>query len=144
VRLLEQGADLALDGLRDAGGLSEILLARQLRPTELVSERIGGLDDAPVVDRAGRARGDAVHAIVALLRIDHVVGVVMRDGADRASRLAGVAANADLGVDEMLLLEGHAQLPSSRCLSPGSSDPQTPEQAARWIPGIGPRITCVS
>jgi hypothetical protein len=48
-------------------------------------------------------QGDAVHAAVALVRHDHIVVVVMRDGVHGAGRLAGVAANADLRVDQMLL-----------------------------------------
>jgi len=41
---------------------------------------------------------------VALLRIDHVIVGVMRHRADGAGLLTGVAADADLGIDEMLLL----------------------------------------
>ncbi len=105
VRLGEQRIDLVLDRLRRRrGGLADILLRRQLAPAELLVERIGARDHAPVVDRAGRAGRDAVHAEIALGGVDHVVAVVVRDRADRARRLAGIAADADLGIDEMLLL----------------------------------------
>ena len=79
-----------------------------MQPTELRVERIGlcPRNDPPVVDRARRAGCDAVHAEVALLGIDDVIVGVMRYRADRARRLASVAADADLGIDEVLLEEG--------------------------------------
>ena len=100
-------ADLVLERL-DRGArrraLRHLLLHRQLVPGELLVERIGArAHDAPVVDRAGRARRDAGHAAVADVGIDDVVAVVVRDRVDRARLLAGVAADADLGVDQVLL-----------------------------------------
>ena len=108
-RLLEQRPDLVLERL-DRGArrlaLRHLLLRRQLAPGELLGERVGPRHDAPVVDRAGRARRDAVHAVIADRGIDDVVVVVMRDGVDRARLLAGVAPDADLGIDQVLLFEG--------------------------------------
>ena len=86
-------------------GVAEIFLLRQFAPGILVIDRVRGLDHAPVVDRSGRARRDAIHAEIALLRIDHIVVGVMRDGADRTRRLARIAADADLGIDEVHLAE---------------------------------------
>ncbi len=77
----------------------------QFVPAELFLGAVG-LDArhrAPVVDRAGRARRDAGHAQVALVGIDDVVAIVVRDGLHRARGLAGVAADADLRVDQVLL-----------------------------------------
>ena len=108
-RLLEQRPDLVLERL-DRGArrlaLRHLLLHRQLAPGELLGERVGPRHDAPVVDRAGRARRDAVHAVIADRGIDDVVVVVMRDGVDRAGLLAGVAPDADLRIDQVLLLRG--------------------------------------
>ncbi|KAH1267930.1 hypothetical protein KXX48_000422, partial [Aspergillus fumigatus] len=55
------------------------------------------------VDRARRARRDAGHAAVAGVRAHDVVVVVVRDRVHGADGLAGVAADADLGVDQVLL-----------------------------------------
>ena len=57
---------------------------------------------APIVDAPGRARRNASHAEIADVRIDHIVARIMRDRANRARRLAGVAADADFGVDQVL------------------------------------------
>ena len=81
-----------------------VLLRRQRIPGELFVERVdlalGYLP--PVVDRAGGTRCDADIAPVALRGVDNVVARVMRDRVDRARLLAGVAANADLRVDQVL------------------------------------------
>ena len=88
------------------------LLGAQLRgqrvPLQLEFNTIGQRagHGAPVVNRAGGARRNARHAQIALVGVDDVVAVVVRDRVDGAGRLAGVAADADLGVDEMLLLGG--------------------------------------
>ena len=98
--------DLIVDRLcRCIGRVAEILLCRQLVPAVLLVDRECGIDNAPVVDRASRAGRDAIEAEIALLRIDDVVVGVVRDCADRARCLARVAADADLGIDEMLLFE---------------------------------------
>ena len=80
-------------------------LGGQFIPLQLFFQRIGLRPghDAPVVDRPGRARRDAGHAEVALVRVDYVVAVIVRDRLDRARSLTGVAAYADLGVDQVLL-----------------------------------------
>jgi len=105
-------------GLGFGGGLGGITAERgqllvtefdgQFVPFELFFDAVGlGLGHhAPVVDGAGGARRDAVHAEVAEIGLDHVVARVVGDGADRANRFAGVAANADFGVDDVLLEKG--------------------------------------
>ena len=124
-RLLEQRPDLVLERL-DRGArrlaLRHLLLHRQLVPGELLGERVGPRHDAPVVDRAGRARRDAVHAVIADRGIDDVVVVVMRDRVDRAGLLAGVAADADLRVDQVLLFEGSVHRGCIRQSRVGESD----------------------
>ena len=57
---------------------AKVFLLRQLGPVHLLFDgvRLIGRHHAPVVDRAGRARRNAVHAQIALGRVDHVVGVV--------------------------------------------------------------------
>ena len=79
-------------------------LGGQFVPAELLGHGIGleHRHHAPVVDRAGGARRDAGHAGVALGDIHHVVAIVVGDRAHRAGGLAGVAADADLGVDQVL------------------------------------------
>src|SRR5579863_4396944 len=88
-----------------AAGLRDRFLRRQLAPGELLIERIGFGDDPPIVDRAGWAGRDAIHAVIALLGVDHVVGAIVSDRADRARLLAGVAADAHLRVDHVLFDE---------------------------------------
>ena len=94
--------------LRFATGLAgcNLVLDRELLPAELLLDRIGIRNHTPVVDRSGRTRRDAVETEIALGRVDDIIVVVMRDRIDRAGLLAGVAANADLGIDEMLLVRG--------------------------------------
>ncbi len=90
----------------DAGGGK--VLGRQLRrqrvPAELRLDAIGARPrhDPPIVDAAGRTGGNAGHAKVANRGVHHVVALVVRDRPDRASRLAGVAADADLRIDQVL------------------------------------------
>src|SRR5260370_30798170 len=106
VRLSQQAVDIVFEGLDDGrGGLAEILLGRQLCPAELFLQRIRPVDEAPVVDRSGWARRDAVHAEVAFVCGNYVVDVVVRHRTLRAGRLTGAATNADLGIDEMLLYQ---------------------------------------
>jgi hypothetical protein len=70
------------------------------------SERWGTASHAaPAVDGAGGARREAVTAGVARARSDDVVACVVGDRLGLAHRLAGVAADADLRVDEVLSLE---------------------------------------
>ncbi|MNT16790.1 hypothetical protein D3C72_1519080 [compost metagenome] len=90
---------------RQVGQLLRREFLRQRIPAELFFDAVGAQPrhGAPVVDRAGRARGNAGHAQVALVGIDHVVARVVRDRAHRAGRFAGVAADADLGIDQVLL-----------------------------------------
>ena len=73
-------------------------------PAELRLGTVGAAAQhgAPVVDRARRTGRHAGHAEVALDRIDHVVAVIVRDRRHRADRLAGIAADANLGVNQML------------------------------------------
>src|SRR5262245_17322264 len=63
VRLFQQAANIGFNGLDDGRrGFTEILLDWQPCPAELFLHRIGRLSEAPVVDRSGWARRDAVHA----------------------------------------------------------------------------------
>ena len=80
----------------------------QLEPAELLFQRVGlGLGhQAPAVDGAGGAHRHAVHAHLAGVGTDHVVVRVVRDGVDGARRLARAAADADGGVDQVLLEDG--------------------------------------
>ena len=101
-----RGFDVGRSAIRHPrlGQLLGCQLGGQLVPLQL---HLGGVGQharhhAPVVDRAGRAWRDAVHAQVALAWIDHVVARIVRDRAHRTDRLAGVAADADLRVDEVL------------------------------------------
>ena len=79
-------------------------LRRQFLPFKLVFKAVGGIDDSPVINRTGWARRDAIEAEIALVRVNDIVVVVMRDGVDRTGLLTGIAADADLRVDEMLLV----------------------------------------
>jgi hypothetical protein len=92
----------------DFRALVEGDLGRQAVPQQLLGDRVGpvGRHVAPAVDGAGGTGRDAVVAKIALGRIDHVVARVMADRIDRAGLLAGVAADADLGVDQMLAQDG--------------------------------------
>src|SRR3954453_19745628 len=100
MRLVEQPLRLVVEGV------GHVLRAaqrrpRQLGPGELFLNRIRALDGEPMVDGPSRAGADAAQAGVAERRIDDVVPLV----ADRlrgTARLAGVAPNAGLGVDQML------------------------------------------
>jgi len=76
----------------------------QVVPAQLGFDRVGQRPwhVAPVVDRACGARRHTGHAQVALVGVDHVIARVVGDGPHRAGGLAGVAADADLGVDQML------------------------------------------
>ena len=91
-------------GVLGLGARRDLALRGQAVPAELLGERVRPrtVDLPPVVDRAGRARRDALVAGVALRRVDDVVARVVRDRVDRAGLLAGVAANADLRVDQVL------------------------------------------
>ena len=79
-------------------------LSRQLVPSKLLGGAVGlyPRHDPPIVDRPRGAGRDAGHAKVAFVGIDHVVAVVMRDGTHRAGGFAGVAADADFRVDQVL------------------------------------------
>ena len=106
-RFLEQRADLVFQRLDRLAGIAafDLRLRRQVAPGKLFLERIRRCDHAPVVDGAGRAWRDAVHAVIADFDVHHVVVVVMRHRIDRAGLLAGVAPDADLGVDQVLFFE---------------------------------------
>ena len=114
-RRARQGGGIGVAVRRRAGGrlaqrgaqrlaLGQRPLGRQFVPQQLLVDRVGvgAQHDAPVVDRAGRARRHARHAAVAHVGAHHVVAVVVRDRVDRAGRLAGVAADADFRVDQVL------------------------------------------
>ncbi len=60
----------------------------------------------PRIDGAGGARREAVAAVVADVEAHRVVAPIVGDRVARARGLAGVAADADLGVDEVLTREG--------------------------------------
>src|SRR5438270_6536687 len=78
-------------------------LGREFLPAELLNYRIGSSNNNPVVDGTGGAWPDTGHAELTDVKIDNVVGFVMADGTSRASRFAGVAPDADLRIDQMLL-----------------------------------------
>ncbi|MCY1182565.1 hypothetical protein D9M73_231320 [compost metagenome] len=105
-----RGGNLRRGGLRPGAGcqVGQLLWRQffwQRVPGQLLFDAVGAQfrHIAPVVDRARRARGNAGHAQVALVGIDHVVARVVRDRPHRAGRFAGVAADADLGIDQVLL-----------------------------------------
>ena len=77
-------------------------LNRQLAPRQLSFERIGRIDDPPMIDRTGRAGADAIHAGIAFFGINNDVDVVMADRVNRAHRLAGVAADAEFRINQVL------------------------------------------
>ena len=97
------GSALRAWGQGVGGGLGTEL-DRQLVPSQLLGGAVSlyPRHDPPVVDRPCGAGRDAGHAEVAFVRIHHVVAVVMRDGTHRAGGLAGVATDADFGVDQVL------------------------------------------
>jgi hypothetical protein len=78
--------------------------ARSLRPPgEVLLCRVRLRHHAPVVDRAGRAGRDVLHASFTDFCVDDVVVVVMRERMDWAGLLAGIAPDADVRLDQMLL-----------------------------------------
>ena len=79
-------------------------LGRKAIPRKLFGEGVRSclVDHAPIVDRTGRAGRDAVIAVVAQCGVDDVVARVVADRFARARLFAGVAANADFRVDEVL------------------------------------------
>ncbi len=91
--------DLVGHGVARGG---EVGLRGELVPRELRREVPGRAHVAPGVDGARRAGGQAVAAGVAEVGLHHVVATVVGDRVARARLLAGVAADADLGVDEVL------------------------------------------
>jgi hypothetical protein len=93
INRLERAADAVLRGVRILG---------QIEPGELLPERITPRHPHEMVDRTGRARRHAVHTKIADFRIDDVIVGVMRHRAYRAGRFAGIAADADRGVDQVL------------------------------------------
>ena len=107
-RFFQQRADFIFQRLDRFAAVAavDLRLRRQVAPGKLLFQRIGFCDNAPVVDGAGRARRDAVHAVIADFGVDHIVVVVMRYRIDRASLLAGVAPDADFRVDQMLFFQG--------------------------------------
>ena len=107
-RRLRAGVDRGRCWVAMLGQLLSRQFGRQAVPAELLVERIGAHPRhlPPVVDRAGGARRHTGHAQIALVGIDHIVARVMGDRTDGASGLAGVATDADLGVDQMLPDQG--------------------------------------
>jgi len=53
--------------------------------------------------RACGARWHTGHAQIAFVSIDHIIARIVRDGTDGAGGLAGVATDADLWVNQVLL-----------------------------------------
>ena len=104
------GAPLLLP--RGRGRVTRKLLRREQRgegiPRQLLLDRVCLVrrNSAPVVDGSRGTGGDARHAGVTNVRLDHVVAIIVGNRPDRASRLAGIAADADLGIDEVLLHGG--------------------------------------
>ena len=88
------------------------LVGREFRwklfPGQLFCDGVGACQrhGAPVVDGAGGAGRNAGHAGVAHIGPHDIVVVVVRDGAHGAGGLAGVAADADLRVDQVLPDQG--------------------------------------
>ena len=80
---------------------------RQFIPTQLLFQTVSRCfwHRAPVVNRPRRARRHAGHAQITYVSIHHIVARVMRNRTHRAGCLAGIATNANLGVDQMLLYE---------------------------------------
>src|SRR5512135_2797300 len=99
-----RGAALTL--VRDLGKpcdlRRDVAVGRERIPRQLLLQGIRLRHAPPAVDRAGRAGRDAVAAVVALVRQHDVVAIVVRDRVDRAGLLAGIAANADLRIDQVL------------------------------------------
>ena len=104
VRLRQQRGDALIEGLgRGSGAVRERRLRRQFRPTVLLGERVRRRDDAPA-RRSNRSGTPGCRPCKnCSFRLHHDIGSVVFDRADRASRLAGVAADADLGIDQVLL-----------------------------------------
>lgn len=90
--------------LGNGGGLG---LFGQLFPRVLILKRPGLVHQQPVVYRARRTGGNARPATIAYLEINDIVVVVVGDGVDGAGFLAGIAANADSRVDQVLAAQFH-------------------------------------
>jgi len=99
----------AADGFVPANGLVGFALAVHHAFKAETTLALGGAGVTPNRMRgahhlaANAARAEAGAAGVADLRVDDVVALVVRDRIDRAGLFAGVAADADLGVDQVLL-----------------------------------------
>jgi hypothetical protein len=111
VGLLEQGGRLVVNSIDPCRlGAAALLglddFGRELHPSELVLKRERRLHHHEVVDGARRAGAHTIHAEITLVDVDDVVVGVVRHGANRACRLAGVAADADFGVNQVLFDEG--------------------------------------
>ena len=105
MRLCQKGGDRVIERFEPAFSLrhfGEVLLLWQFLPRVLFFEGVGRRHDTPFIDRACRTDRDALHAEITDFRIDDDVVVVVFDRVDRAGILAGVAANTDLWVDQML------------------------------------------
>ena len=145
VCLGEQAFDLIIEGFERARctsiarlTLSEFRLLRQFVPAELLIERIRCCNDAPIVDRAGRTRRDAVHAEIALLEINNDVVVIMRDRVDRTLLFAGITTDADFRVDQVLFMDGfaHGSVHSLRSRSYSLAALVAPSRARCIFPGV--------
>ena len=89
----------------DAGhNAGYVLKLRQFIPSELLrqTKRLVSRNGLPMVNRACGARRHAGHATVADIGIHHIIAVIMGDRAHGAGGLAGVAADADHGVNQVL------------------------------------------
>lgn len=80
----------------------DLLLLGQFVKFVLLFQRIGHINHPPFVDGPRGTDRDAIHAEIALVHIHHDVVVVVFNRAHRAGHLAGIAADADLGVDQVL------------------------------------------
>ncbi len=105
MRLFQKRGDLIVqrfEAVARAGFDLDILLLRQFVPFVLVVQRVGLRHDAPFVDGACRAYRDAVHALIADVGVHDDIIVIVLNRVDRAGHLAGIAADADFRVDEVL------------------------------------------
>ena len=80
----------------------DVCLLGQFFHLELLFQRVRCIDHPPFVDRSCRANRYAIHAKIADVKIHHDVIIIMFDRADRAGHLAGIAADTDFRINEVL------------------------------------------
>ena len=104
MRLGQQLGDRLVQRLHVPGAVigGDVFLRGQLIPGILVVQRIRLVHHAPFVDGAGGADRDAVHAVVADVRVHDDIVVIVLDRLNRAGHLARIAADADFRVDQVL------------------------------------------